>query len=882
MTAAAVTRTLLLLSLPVSAAVSGWALEPPTREQLAQYRADGSLAQRAAAARSFGNHRIAPHLALSYDRGTGAEKAAAARGLPSVGAQNVLAVLIAFQDLPGHTDVTVVDDQLFGEGDQAAFPYESLQSFYQRSSYGLLQIEGSTLGWYQTPYPRSDVEETTAGREALIREAITSFDAAGHDFAQYDNDGDGVIDYLVVIWAGPHQGWAEFWWGYQTSFQDQTFTVDGTRLGVYSWQWESYNYPLGEFEPSTVIHETGHALGLPDYYDYDESVGPTGGVGRLDQMDGNWGDHNCFSKYLLGWLQPQAHNEGTVQLLLSPTGEAPEAALLMHGHPRTDPYGEHFMIQFRRRQANDVDYPADGLLVWHVDARTGPSGGFLYDNSYTDHKLLRLMEADGLEQIERNMPADAGDFYIPGDTFGSDTVPSSHRYDGAPTNLLVDGIATVGDRMAFRASLGSGCALFCDAEVTRTAWPRVTTPFAGALAAENCTGSAVPGWQIGGLDFPGEAELALALPSGSFPWRFTGALEDALCLRQGDLLVCADDRCRQWRAEASMGAERALHGSVLLGDGRVLVAGGGGEPEIFDPVSREWTPTGEPVGEFAIARAVLLADGRVLLVGSTPADPVNAAIYDPVTDQWRLTGQMLHDRTYHAAAIMADGRVLVAGGYFFDGDDVVPVLATEVFDPATETWTVVGDLPEAMQLPALTPLADGRVLLTGNRKAMFFDPAAGTWGAPRTLIFPRSFHAAVRLGDDRVLLLGGADTVRLTVIDPASGQELLVGSLGSLRIVPAAAVLSTGAVLVAGGMNGSYQVDSDALVIDPATWAVTGVADMAEPRFAHELVVLTDGSVLATGGALISDTGEFVPQESVECFVQPQAPPLRVGGRLAP
>jgi len=52
-----------------------------------------------------------------------------------------------------------------------------------------------------------------------------------------------------------------------------------------------------------VIHETGHALGLPDYYDYDDKVGPRGGVGGLDMMDNNWGDHNPFSKWLLGWLE---------------------------------------------------------------------------------------------------------------------------------------------------------------------------------------------------------------------------------------------------------------------------------------------------------------------------------------------------------------------------------------------------------------------------------------------------------------------------------------------------------------------------------------------------------------------------------------------------
>ena len=61
------------------------------------------------------------------------------------------------------------------------------------------------------------------------------------------------------------------------------------------------------------------------------------------------------------------------------------------------------MVQNRTRPGNDADLPADGLLIWHVDARLTRSGSdFLYDNSYTAHKLLRLMEADGLEEIERD------------------------------------------------------------------------------------------------------------------------------------------------------------------------------------------------------------------------------------------------------------------------------------------------------------------------------------------------------------------------------------------------------------------------------------------------------------------------------------------------
>ena len=47
----------------------------------------------------------------------------------------------------------------------------------------------------------------------------------------------------------------------------------------------------------TVVHETGHALGLLDYYStgYDGST-PAAGI---DMMDHNVGDHNAYSKWTL-------------------------------------------------------------------------------------------------------------------------------------------------------------------------------------------------------------------------------------------------------------------------------------------------------------------------------------------------------------------------------------------------------------------------------------------------------------------------------------------------------------------------------------------------------------------------------------------------------
>lgn len=439
-------------------------MERPSREQVETYRKDGTFANRAAFARKIGNDKFTPGAAArlknklrikSLMRGGATRSEAlvmapppAWRGMPTSGTPKILVLLIRFSDYANANSSTTVNTQVFGAG-TGGYPYESLTNYYSRSSYGLLTMQGATLGWYNTGALRAAVPETVAGRETLIKQALNYFNGQGHDFAQYDNDGDGAVDYFAVIWTGPDNGWGNFWWGYKTTFEDTSFSVDGKSLASYSWQWES-NPPGGAFSPLTLIHETGHALGLPDYYDYDDAVGPKGGLGGLDIMDGTAGDHNPFSKFMLDWLSPVNSASGSLSGTLRPSDAFPDAIKAMSDAVPGEIFNEFFMVQNRRQTGNDQGLPGSGLLIWHVDARLDGSGqDFIYDNSNTDHKLLRLMEADGLEEIESNGAADAGDYYAGAATFSPVTVPNSDKYDGTFTGINLGNIGGTSDSTTF-------------------------------------------------------------------------------------------------------------------------------------------------------------------------------------------------------------------------------------------------------------------------------------------------------------------------------------------------------------------------------------------------------------------------------------------------
>ena len=80
-----------------------------------------------------------------------------------------------------------------------------------------------------------------------------------------------------------------------------------------------------------------------------------------------------------------------------------------------------------------------------------------------------------------------------------------------------------------------------------------------------------------------------------------------------------DPHTGRWIDVAPMAFARANHDAVLLPDGRVLVAGGGGPTaEVWDPVADRWTATGPFTDQpdYGV-RLAPLPDGTVLLVGMT-------------------------------------------------------------------------------------------------------------------------------------------------------------------------------------------------------------------------------------------------------------------------
>ena len=71
----------------------------------------------------------------------------------------------------------------------------------------------------------------------------------------------------------------------------------------------------------------------------------------------------------------------------------------------------------------------------------------------------------------------------------------------------------------------------------------------------------------------------------------------------------------------------------------------------------------------------------------------------------------------HTASKLLNGKVLVTGGY----NGTVVLNTAELYDPSTETWTVVSDMNDARNGHTSSVLENGKVLVIGE-----FDGKATT------------------------------------------------------------------------------------------------------------------------------------------------------------
>jgi N-acetylneuraminic acid mutarotase len=230
--------------------------------------------------------------------------------------------------------------------------------------------------------------------------------------------------------------------------------------------------------------------------------------------------------------------------------------------------------------------------------------------------------------------------------------------------------------------------------------------------------------------------------------------------------------------------------------------------------------------------ATLLPNGKVLVAGGFDLG-TSAELYDPATDTWTVTGSLRVARAYHQATLLPNGKVLIAGSLQAGGGGQASTSA-ELYNPATGTWTLTGRMNKARIFSTATLLPNGKVLVVGGDSigsSELYDPASGTWTG----------SASTGHGGRATLLLNGKVLVGAELYDPATGTWTATGAPS--RGYYTATLLLNGKVLAAGG---GRTFTAELYDPDSGTWSATG--SLTWDRDYCRATLLRNGQVLITGG----------------------------------
>ena len=333
--------------------------------------------------------------------------------MPSTGKVPLLVIPLDFEDSVGKEEGIFFIQSAFS-GNKASNQYVSVAEYYDYCSQGRLQLSPYVAPSFfrSSLYPRiSDLSAITGSGtsgvlQSLYNEALTWFKGSYpekdlNDFAFVAENGTKKVP-LYFIYNAPYAGESD-----GSSNRDSmmwAFTINSP--APISWSSiDMMHVSSGKVDAHTYIHETGHLLGLEDYYDpsstgYVSRISP---LGRMDMMDCSLGDMNAFSKMLLGWERPYVPT-GECEITLHQASGNNESILLSPSWNGTL-FDQFVLLEFYSPTGlNRVDatlrsdpamrlFQKAGVKAYIVRSNLkifngrAPTGDYLNDSNYTGQRL---------------------------------------------------------------------------------------------------------------------------------------------------------------------------------------------------------------------------------------------------------------------------------------------------------------------------------------------------------------------------------------------------------------------------------------------------------------------------------------------------------------
>lgn len=302
----------------------------------------------------------------------------AAKAFPTTGERKLICILVGFKD-KAFTKTKNDFENLFNQiGYSEGGATGSVKDYYLENSYGQFNLTVDVAGPYTASqnmayYGGNNASDSDSNPRALVREAVKLADP-DVDYADYDNDNDGSVDAVYVIYAGYGEeagGGADAIWAHAWSLYPAE-TLDGKQISRYSCSAELRgNSGTNLTRIGVICHEFGHVLGAPDYYDTNYAEGGQfPGTGQWDMMaGGSWNNngatpahHNGFTKTVIYEWAPiiELETPGTITL-----HNAVENTNSFYKISTNTP-NEYFLLENRVKHKFDAYIPGSGMIIYHV------------------------------------------------------------------------------------------------------------------------------------------------------------------------------------------------------------------------------------------------------------------------------------------------------------------------------------------------------------------------------------------------------------------------------------------------------------------------------------------------------------------------------------
>ena len=335
----------------------------------------------------------------------------------------------------------------------------SARDYFSAQSGGQFTMQFDVVGPVTLPHPYSyygdnydDIQAQDVAPEQMVVDAVNLVKSQHTeiDFSNYDNDGDGKVDQVFILYAGKNEsagGDANTIWPHKYSLSQALLTpVSANGVKVDDYACTSELSPLYTESGTafvlagigTFCHEFSHCLGLPDVYDV---AGVNYGMNTWSIMDqGEWNGFNvagytpagytAYERMYCGWLQPIELTEDTQIRGMKPLSQGGQSYIIYNQANRNEYYllENRQMVGWDRCLDGTEEHSLLGLLVTHVDfdaelwsrnlVNCTDATRLSYEEVSNDHQRLHVVAADNSYQTYKVDPVYNFEWYDYADVMG--------------------------------------------------------------------------------------------------------------------------------------------------------------------------------------------------------------------------------------------------------------------------------------------------------------------------------------------------------------------------------------------------------------------------------------------------------------------------------